>query len=45
MSVVVISFSNEESECLPNATKTVSATDILIDQVDKFYNSYFKEHL
>ena len=29
----------------PTQLKTASAKDILIDQVDKFHNSYFKEHL
>ena len=29
----------------PTQLKTASATDILIDQVDKFHNGYFKEHL
>ena len=28
-----------------NATKTGSSTDIFIDQVHKFQNSYFKEYL
>ena len=45
MSVVVTSFSNNESACGPMLLKTVSITDILIDQVQKFQNSHFKEHL
>ena len=44
MSLVVISFSNDESACGPTLLKTVS-TDIFIDKVHKFQNSYFKEHL
>ena len=43
MSVVETSFSNDESD--PTLLKTVSTTDILIDQVHKFQSSYFKEHL
>ena len=45
MSVVEISFSNDESTCAPTLLKTVSTTDTLIDQVHKFQNSYFKERL
>ena len=45
MSVVKTSFSKDESACAPTLLKTVSTTDILIDQVYKFQNSYFKEHL
>ena len=45
MSVVKTSFSNDESAYAPTPLKTVSITDILIDQVRKFQNSYFKEHL
>ena len=45
MSVVVISFSNDESACGPTLLKSVSTTDTFIDQVHKFQNSYFKEHL
>ena len=45
MYVEETSFSNDESACAPMLLKTVSTTDILIDQVHKFHNSYFKEHL
>ena len=45
MSVVVTIFSYDESGRLPTQVKTESITDILVDQVDKFQNSYFKEHL
>ena len=45
MSVVVTSSSKDESAGAPTLLKTVSTTDILIDQVHKFQNSYFKEHL
>ena len=45
MSVVVTSFSNDESACGPTLLKTVSGTYILIHQVLKFRNSCFKEHL
>ena len=45
MSVVVTSFSNDESACGPALLKTVSTTDILIDQVHKFQNSCFREDL
>ena len=45
MSVVVTSFSNDDIECRPALLKTVSIIDILIYQVHKFQNSYFKEHL
>ena len=44
MSVVETSFSKDESAS-PTLLKTVSTTDILIDQAHKFQNSYFKEHL
>ena len=44
-SVVVTSFSNDESSFGPTLLKTVSTTDIFSDQVHKFQNSYFKEHL
>ena len=44
MSVVVASFSNDERAFSPRLLKTVSTTDILIDQIHKFQNSYFKEH-
>ena len=45
ISAVVTNFSNDESVCRPALLKTVSTTGILIDQVHKFQNSYFKEHL
>ena len=45
MSVVVTSFSNDESAHPLTLLKTDSITDILIDQVRKFQNTYFKEHL
>ena len=45
MSVVKTSFSKDESACAPTLLKTVSTADILIDQIHKFQNSYFKEHL
>ena len=45
MSVVMTSFSNDESACGSTLLKTVSTTDILTDQVNKFQNSYFQEHL
>ena len=44
MSMVVTSFSNDDRACSPTPIKTVSTTEILIDQVHKFQNSYFKEH-
>ena len=37
-------FSNDDRACRPMLLKTVSAIDILIDQVHKFQSSYFKEH-
>ena len=45
MSVVVTSFSNDESARPLLLIKTESTTDILNGQVDKFQSSYFKEHL
>ena len=45
MSVVETSFSNDEGAYGPALLKTVPTTDILIDQVHKFQNNYFKEHL
>ena len=45
MSKVVTSFTNDESPCTPTLLKKVSTTGILIDQVYKFYNSYFMERL
>ena len=44
MSVVVTSVSNDERSCRPTLLKTMPIIDILIDQVYKFQNSYFKEH-
>ena len=44
MFVVVTSFSNDDRACHPALLKTVPTIDILIDQVHKFQNSYFKEH-
>ena len=44
MSVVVTSFSNDDKACHLALLKTVPTIDILIDQVHKFQNSYFKEH-
>ena len=45
MSVAVTSFTNDESARPPMLLKTESTTLILIEQVHKFQNSYFKEHL
>ena len=45
MSVAETTFSNDESACAPTVLKTVSTTDILIDQIQKFQNSYFKKYL
>ena len=45
MSLVVTSFSNDDRAYHPTLLKIVSTIDILIDQVHKFQNSYFKEHL
>ena len=44
MSVVVTSFSNDDRACHATLLKTVPTIDILIDEVHKFQNSYFKEH-
>ena len=41
MSVVVTRFSNDESACPPSQLELESITDIFIDQVHKFQNSYF----
>ena len=41
MSVVVTRFSNDESARPPTQLKLESTTDIFIDQVHKFQNSYF----
>ena len=41
MSVVVTSFSNDESSRSATLLKTESTSDILIEQVYKFQNSYF----
>ena len=43
ISVVVTSLSNNERACNPTLLKTVYTIDILIGQVHKFQNSYFKE--
>ena len=45
MSVVVTSFSNYERACRPTLLKTVSIIRILIDQVHKSQNTYFKDAL
>ena len=45
MFVVVTSFSNDESALPSTLLKVESTTDILIDQIHKFRNNYFKEHL
>ena len=45
MSVVVTSFKNDENARPPTPLKTGTTTDILIDQVHTFQNSYFKEHM
>ena len=45
MSVVVTSFKNDENALPPTLLKTVTTTDILIDQVHTFQKSYFKEHM
>ena len=39
--MVVTNFKND----VLDATKAVTTTDILIDQVHTFQNSYFKEHM
>ena len=44
MFVVVTSFSNDERAWSPTLLKTVPTTGILIDQIHKLQNSYFKEH-
>ena len=43
--MAVTSFSNDESARRPTILKTESTTDILIDQIHKFQNSYIKENL
>ena len=43
MSVVVTSFKNDKNARPPTLLKTVTTTDILIDQVHTFQNIYFKE--
>ena len=45
MSVVLTSFKNDENTRPPTLLKIVTTTDILIDQVHTFQNSYFKEHM
>ena len=42
MSVIMTSFSNDESARPPTLVKTDSTTKNLIDQVRKFQSSYFK---
>ena len=42
MHEVVTIFSNDDRACCSTLLKTVSAMDILVDQVRKFQNSYFK---
>ena len=42
MPVMEFIFSNDDGACLSTLLKTVSAIDILIDQVHIFRNSYFK---
>ena len=42
--MVVTSFSNDDRASSPTLIKTVPTTEILIDQVHNFQNSYFKEH-
>ena len=44
MPVEVTSFINDDRACHSTLLKTVSSIDILIDQVQKFQKSYFKEH-
>ena len=39
-----VCFSNDDRACRPTVLKTVSTKDILIDQVPKFQDIYFKEH-
>ena len=45
MSAVVTSFKNDEYTSPPTLQKTVTITDLLIDQVHTFQNSYFQEHM
>ena len=45
MSVLVTSFTNDESAHPPMPLKAEFTTDILINQVRKFQNSFFKEHV
>ena len=45
MSVVVTSFSNDESARPSTLLETEFTKDILIYQVRKFQNGYFKKHL
>ena len=42
MSVVVTSFKNDKNARPPTLLKTVTTTDILIDQAHTFHNSYFE---
>ena len=43
--MVVTSFKNDENARPPTLLKTVTTTDILIDQVHTLQNSYSKEHI
>ena len=45
MSLVVTSFSNDEKTRPSTLLKTVSTTEILIDQIHKFQNICFKDYL
>ena len=45
MSVVVTSYKNDENALPTTLLKTVTITDILIDQVHTFQNSYYKEQM
>ena len=42
--MVVTSFKNDENARPPTLLKTVTTTDILIDQVHTLQNNYFKGH-
>ena len=45
MFLLVTSFGNDESARPATLLETESTIDVLIDQVHKFQNSYFKEQL
>ena len=45
MSLVVANVRNNENARPPTLLETVTTTDILINQVHTFQNSYFKEHM